>query len=163
MRQESAFDAGAKSWVGARGLMQLMPHTASFVAGDRSLKRSNKAKLFDPEFNVDLGQKYLAYLLNHDAVNGELFKLAVAYNAGPGSLQRWLNEINYDGDPLTFIESIPSRETRDFVEKVLSNFWIYRERLQQDSPSLDAIASGHAPIYLSLDAATVKVAENARH
>jgi len=162
MRQESGFDASAQSWVGARGLMQLMPRTASFVANDRSLRSRNKAKLFDPEFNVGLGQKYLTYLLEHELIKGDLFKLAVAYNAGPGNLQRWLGEMDASTDPLTFIESIPSRETRIFVEKVLSNFWIYRQRMQQDSPSLDAIASGFAPVYLSLDATTVKVAANAR-
>jgi len=109
MRQESAFNTRAKSAVGARGLMQLMPRTASFVAKDHSLRWSNTSKLFDPEFNLDLGQQYLTHLLEHDMINGDLFKLTIAYNAGPGNLSRWLKRIRYEGDPLMFIESIPSR------------------------------------------------------
>ena len=81
-------------------------------------------------------------------------------HAGPGNLRKWLRKIDHRGDPLLLIESIPSRETRNFVERVLSNFWIYRERLQQDTPSLDAVASGHAPIYLRLDSRGLKVADN---
>lgn len=161
IRQESGFNAKAKSHVGARGLMQLMPRTASYVAGDRSLRYKERNRLFDPEFNVKLGQKYVAYLLKSNVVKGDLFKLAVAYNAGPGNLAKWLKRIRHNNDPLLFIESIPSRETRIFVERVLSNFWIYRERLGQDTPSLDAVATGHWPVYLSLDKAGFRIADNA--
>ena len=163
IRQESGFNAKAKSHVGARGLMQLMPRTASYVAGDRSLRHSDRNRLFDPEFNVELGQKYVDHLLKTDIVNGDLFKLAVAYNAGPGNLSKWLKRIRHNDDPLLFIESLPSRETRIFVERVLSNFWIYRERLGQDTPSLDAVATGHWPVYLSLDNAGYRMADNARN
>ncbi len=163
MRQESGFNVRAKSPVGARGLMQLMPRTASFVAGDRSLRWRNKAKLFDPEFNLDLGQKYLGYLLDDELVKGDMFRLAVAYNAGPGNLRKWLRKAKFDGDPLLFVESIPWRESRLFVERVLTNFWIYRERFSQDSPSLDAVATGHWPIYFNLDNATKAVARNVRN
>lgn len=163
MRQESGFNTRAKSPVGARGLMQLMPRTASFVAGDRSLRRRNKSKLYDPGFNLELGQKYLTYLLRDELVKGDLFHLAVAYNAGPGNLRKWLRKAKFNGDPLLFVESIPWRESRLFVERVLTNFWIYRERLRQDSPSLDAAATGHWPIYLDLDIATNSVARNARN
>ena len=163
MRQESGFNVRAKSPVGARGLMQLMPRTASFVAGDRSLRGRNKAKLFDPEFNLDLGQKYLGLLLNDDLVKGDMFRLAVAYNAGPGNLSKWLRKAKFDSDPLLFVESIPWRESRLFVERVMTNFWIYRERFSQDSPSLDAVATGHWPIYFNLDNATKAVALNVRN
>ena len=163
MRQESGFNARAKSRVGARGLMQLMPRTASFVAGDRSLRWRNKAKLYDPEFNLELGQRYLAYLLQDELVQGDLFRLAVAYNAGPGNLKKWLLKADYADDPLLFVESIPWRESRLFVERVLTNFWIYRERLREDSPSLDAAASGHWPIYFNLDNATKSVEHDARN
>ena len=163
MRQESGFNARAKSRVGARGLMQLMPRTASFMAGDRSLHRHNKSKLYDPEFNMELGQKYLTYLLRDELIQGDLFRLAVAYNAGPGNLRKWLRRAKFDGDPLLFVESIPWLESRLFVERVLTNFWIYRERLRQDSPSLDAAASGHWPIYFKLDNATKTVARDARN
>jgi soluble lytic murein transglycosylase len=162
MRQESGFNTKAKSSVGARGLMQLMPRTASFVAQDRSLRRSNRSKLFDPEFNLELGQRYVGHLLDHELINGDLFRLAVAYNAGPGNLKKWLRNTPTD-DPLLFIESIPSRETRIFVERVLTNFWVYRERLNQDTPSLDAVATGNSPIYLALDGASLRLAANDRH
>ena len=140
--------------------MQLMPRTASHVAADRSLRRRNADKLYDPAFNLDLGQRYVTELLGDRVVRGDLFKLAVAYNAGPGNLRKWLRAIDHRNDPLLFIESIPSRETRIFVERVLANLWIYRERLSQDTPSLDAVATGHAPIYLSLDGERLKVADN---
>ncbi|MDA1098324.1 MAG: transglycosylase SLT domain-containing protein [Proteobacteria bacterium] len=163
MRQESGFDSRAISPMGARGLMQLMPRTASFVAGDRSLRRGNKSKLYDPEFNLELGQKYIAHLLQDDLIKGDLFRLAVAYNAGPGNLRKWLRTAKFDGDPLLFVESIPWRESRLFVERVLTNFWIYRERFGEDSPSLDAAATGHWPIYFNLDNTTEAVVRNARN
>ena len=161
MRQESGFNVRAKSPMGALGLMQLMPRTASYVAGDRTLHRRNKWKLYDPEYNLELGQKYLTYLLSNQLVKRDLFHLAVAYNAGPGNLRKWLRKANFDGDPLLFVESIPWRESRLFVERVLTNFWIYRERLRQDTPSLDAVATGHWPIYFNLDGATTSLARNA--
>jgi soluble lytic murein transglycosylase-like protein len=163
MRQESGFNTRAKSPMGARGLMQLMPRTASFVAGDRTLRRGNKSKLYEPAFNLALGQKYLTHLLGNERIKGDLFRLAVAYNAGPGNLRKWLRKAKFDGDPLLFVESIPWRESRLFVERVLTNFWIYRERLAQDSPSLDAVARGHWPIFFNLDDATESVARNARN
>ncbi len=160
MRQESGFVVKAKSEAGAHGLMQLMPNTASYVANDRSLKGRGKHKLLAPEFNIALGQRYLAHLLAERRVRGNLFHLAIAYNSGPSKLKRWLAKLPHGNDPLLFIESIPSRETRFFVERVLANFWIYRERLRQDTPSLDAVATGHWPIYLALDKKTFKVARH---
>ena len=160
MRQESGFNEKAKSPMGAIGLMQLMPRTASYVANDQTLHRRNKWKLYNPEYNLELGQKYLAYLLSDQSVAGDLFRLAVAYNAGPGNLRKWLRKAKFFGDPLLFIESIPWRESRLFVERVLTNFWIYRERLHQDTPSLDAVAIGHWPSFKTLDGETKSVARN---
>lgn len=162
MRQESGFRAGAKSHAGAHGLMQIMPKTASFIEGDSSYEAQGKARLLAPRHNMALGQKYLTMLLEDESVRGNLFMLAAAYNAGPGNLKRWLKTMRYDDDPLLFIESIPSRETRIFVERVVANFWIYRERLSQDSPSLDAVAAGLWPYYVALDGATMTVARHAQ-
>lgn len=162
MRQESGFRAGVKSHAGAHGLMQIMPKTASFIEGDSSYEEDGRSLLLAPRHNIALGQKYLQHLLDDDAVRGNLFMLAVAYNAGPGALRRWQKTVNYGDDPLLFIESIPSRETRIFVERVVSNFWIYRERLNQDQPSLDAVAVGLWPYYVALDKATITVARNAQ-
>ncbi|MBI4183397.1 MAG: lytic transglycosylase domain-containing protein [Proteobacteria bacterium] len=161
-RQESNFDPDAKSSAGARGLMQLMPRTASFIAEDRSLRSRHNHRLFDPGFNMSLGQRYLEHLLADGAVNGNLLLLAAAYNGGPGKLARWQQSANHGNDPLLFIESIPSAETRIFIERVLANLWIYRLRLGQRTPSLDAIAAGRWPAYVSLDGDEVRYAEARR-
>lgn len=151
IRQESRFNTNAKSPAGARGLMQLMPRTASFVAKDQTLRDGRLNELYNPQLNLDLGQRYLELLMSDDLVRGNLFMLAAAYNGGPGNLNKWLRRLDYPEDPLLFIESLPSRETRLFIERVLSNFWIYRIRLGQDVPSLDAVAAGHWPYYYALD------------
>ncbi|MEX0922096.1 MAG: lytic transglycosylase domain-containing protein [Rhodovibrionaceae bacterium] len=143
VRQESAFDPRATSGAGARGLMQLMPATASYVAGDASLRQAGgRDRLYDPSFNLALGQRYLAELLTYPSVGGDLFRLAAAYNGGPGNLEKWDAHVGAGDDPLLFIEKLPSRETRLFIERVLANLWIYRARLGQDSPSLTDLAAG---------------------
>jgi soluble lytic murein transglycosylase len=141
IRQESRFNPYAVSSTGARGLMQLLPSTARFVAG------VSESDLSKPEINVDAGQKYVRHLLRDSNVNSDLFRMAVAYNAGPGKLARWKRELGGMDDPLLFIESIPSPETRAFVERVMVNYWIYRNRMGQDAPSLDAVASYDQPSY----------------
>ena len=160
IRQESQFNSRAKSPRGARGLMQLMPRTASAMARDRNLRRRDRWRLFSPELNIELGQKYLAHLIKLEEVKGNLFLMAVAYNGGPGNLRKWRRRTNHEDDPLLFIESLPSLETRLFIERVLANFWIYRERLGQDTPSLDAVAAGNWPYYFALDVKGLRVAQN---
>ncbi|MBF0249357.1 MAG: transglycosylase SLT domain-containing protein [Alphaproteobacteria bacterium] len=147
VRQESRFNPEAKSGVGARGLMQLMPATASFVAQDRSLHRSNRSDLYDPGLNLRLGQQYITMLLEDEKIQNDLFLMAAAWNGGPGNLNKWRRKVDDLDDSLFFIESLPSRETRVFIERVLTNLWIYRDRLGQRSPSLDAVASGAWPSY----------------
>ena len=151
IRQESAFNARAESHVGARGLMQLMPRTASFIAQERALHGRGKHRLFDPEFNMALGQRYIAHLFATKEIGSDLFRLAAAYNAGPGNLRSWERSIDYRDDPLLFIESLPSRETRHFIERILTNFWIYRDRLGQPAPSLDDVVAGTWPGYVAQD------------
>jgi len=161
MRQESAFKTKAKSRDGARGLMQLMPRTASFIARDRSLRGRNRRALFTPELNLDLGQRYLKHLMETEGVEENLVMLAAAYNGGPGNLRKWLRRMKRTDDPLLFVESLPSRETRKFIRRVLGNFWIYRDRLNRQSPSLDAVAVGQWPNYTTLDA-EVRTAQTTR-
>ncbi|MGE4280576.1 MAG: lytic transglycosylase domain-containing protein [Magnetospirillum sp.] len=146
VRQESSFNPNAKSGAGASGLMQLMPATAVAIGG-----RAARDSLHVPEANLALGQKYLSKLLSEDPVNGNLLMLAAAYNAGPGKLGQWLASIKHNDDPLLFIEALPSRETRTFVERVMTNFWIYRSRMGQTSPSLDSVATGAWPLYEGMD------------
>jgi soluble lytic murein transglycosylase-like protein len=147
IRQESAFNPDAKSHAGARGLMQIMPGTASYVTGDGSLKGSQKDSLYDPALNLQLGQEYLVHLMSLGEVGNDLFRLCAAYNGGPGNLQKWQRETNFGGDPLLFIESIPAGETRDYIERVLANYWIYSARLGKPTPSLGDIANGDWPRY----------------
>ncbi len=150
MRQESKFRTKARSRVGASGLMQVMPATASYVTGDRSL-RWQRSRLYDPAFNMAVGQQYITYLLDLEPVGRSLVLLAAAYNAGPGNLQRWRRTLKTGEDPLLFIEAIPIAETRDYIERVLANLWLYRLQLGQEVPSLDALASGAWPVYEPLD------------
>jgi len=141
MRQESGFNPNAVSGAGAVGLMQLMPDTAKLVS------RNASADLRDAQTSIAIGQQYIQNLLQSDVVGGDLFLLAAAYNAGPGSLQYWKQTIRAEDDPLLFVESLPSRETRLFVERIMAGYWIYQDRLNQPSPSLDAVASGASPHY----------------
>ena len=142
VRQESRFNPLAHSGRGASGLMQLMPATATAIAGSHA-----REHLTDPEYNLEMGQRYLSKLMTEEPVNGNLMFLAAAYNAGPGKLQQWIDAFGKTDDPLLFMESLPSRQTRTFVERIMTNYWIYRGRMGLPSPSLDQIASGHWPTY----------------
>jgi soluble lytic murein transglycosylase len=152
IRQESKFDATANNrWSGAIGLMQLMPATAAHVARAAGQKLDAR-DIRDPNVNIDLGQRYIGDLLQDPSVGGNLFKLAAAYNAGPGKLARWeREEQSASTDPLLFVESIPVAETRIFVERVMTNFWIYRIKYGQSTESLDRVASGQWPVYVAQD------------
>ena len=150
-RQESYFNPRAKSGRGARGLMQLMPRTAAFIGNDKGLRRDRDQVLYDPVFNMTLGQSYIGHLLGQQQVRGDLFLLLAAYNAGPGSLARWRQKVDFRDDPLLFIESIPSPETRGYIESVLTNMWMYRLQLAQKTPALNKVAAGSWPQYQSID------------
>lgn len=161
MRQESAFNSTAHSAAGARGLMQMMPRTASEVARDRALHGGKRDKLYDPELNISLGQRYLRQMLDSDQVQGNLFYALVAYNAGPGNMARWQKTVDYRNDPLLYIETVPVQETRTYIERVIANYWAYRARLGQPSTTLSAVASGQWPIYNAMDSATVSMTNRA--
>ena len=147
MHQESMFNENAKSHKGAMGLMQIMPSTAKFISTNKEVKRNNSNILRIPEINIDVGQEYIEYLLQLKSVDNNLIFLTAAYNGGPGNLQKWQENINYLDDPLFFMESIPSRETRWFIEKVLTKYWIYKNKNGQESKSLTLLANGKNPIY----------------
>jgi soluble lytic murein transglycosylase len=151
MRAESAFDPRAESHAGARGLMQVMPATAQFIAASADLELPHGDALFEPETSILLGQAYLEHLLQRPSIGDNLIFLAVAYNAGPARVSRWQEALGSDKDPLLFLESIPMREPRVYVKKVLTNFWIYRARLGQPQPSLEALAKSRWPTYRTLD------------
>lgn len=129
-RRESAFYPYATSGVGARGLMQLMPATAKETANKSGLKYLGKKSLYDVQFNTQLGSRYYASLLERFDNNRVL--ATAAYNAGPHRVTRWLDESNGQLDVIAFIESIPFRETREYVQAVLSYRVIYQ--VKQDKP-----------------------------
>jgi soluble lytic murein transglycosylase len=146
-RQESRFQPTAISRAGARGVMQIMPETAVTLTHDRSLAGRNKDRLDNPVYNLTLAQNYLRDLL--DKQNGNLFSIAAAYNAGEGNLSKWQSLRESDTDPLLFIETIPLGETRDYIKRVMTNFWMYRLRLGEPVTGLNEAASGAWPIYHS--------------
>jgi soluble lytic murein transglycosylase len=130
-RQESAFNSAAVSPSGALGLMQLMPGTARDVAGRLGLPFVQSKLTADPAYNVALGSQYLAEMLQRF---GGSYELALAaYNAGPNRVARWLQTI---GDPrggkidmVDWIEMIPLRETRNYVQRIMESVGVYRDRL----------------------------------
>jgi soluble lytic murein transglycosylase-like protein len=83
--------------------------------------------------------------------NGNLFGLTAAYNAGLGNLSRWLAQQEGNNDPVLFIESLPSPETRDYVKRVMLNMWMYQQRFGDPALGMDDAASGNWPTYPLLD------------
>ncbi|WP_247876061.1 transglycosylase SLT domain-containing protein [Azospirillum sp. TSH100] len=161
MRQESRFDPRLVSSAGATGLMQILPSTAQHVRernADIGSDDANRDALFDPSRNMELGQRYLSELLGMPEIDGNLFLATAAYNAGPGTLARWRRDLSDITDPLLFIESLSFGETRDYVEKVMANFWIYQLRLGQETASLTAVAKGKWPGYSPMDSRPAQVA-----
>jgi soluble lytic murein transglycosylase-like protein len=152
--QESRFNAAAVSPAGARGLLQIMPATASFVANDPSLGGEAAHRLHDPGLSLELGQRYVHHLARLEVVEGNLIRLLAAYNAGPGNLAKWLPASSHRDDPFLFIESIPFDETRGFVQQVLAYSWIYASRLGLPAPSLDQMAAGSFPKFSGTEEVT---------
>lgn len=118
IKQESAFSSDAVSSVGAMGLMQLMPFTA--VAVDGQIEQS---KLTDPKTNIKLGTTYLAELIQKFSGNW-VYALA-GYNAGPHRVDKWIKEGGAKLGMTEFIESIPYKETRDYVATIVRNYYWY--------------------------------------
>jgi soluble lytic murein transglycosylase-like protein len=139
-----------------------MPDTAAFIARDGKISGGTQNRLYEPDINLMLGQRYIDILMRDPAVDGDLFRMVVAWNAGPGSLGKWMKSVKHNNDPLLFIESVPSPETRNFVERVLTNYWVYRERFNQPINSLDSVAAGKWPVYVADRSDTVELAEDER-
>ena len=133
IRQESEFDLRANSHAGAKGLMQLMPYTAKLVSKQAKLPYSKSRLTTDPEYNINLGSHYIAGLiLQYDGA----YPFAVAaYNAGPNRVKYW-KKINKDPqkkqiDYVDWVELIKFRETRNYVQRVLENYNVYRYILEK--------------------------------
>jgi soluble lytic murein transglycosylase len=127
MRQESRFEAQIRSSAGAIGLMQIMPDTGSWIASKKGLTNYN---LDNPADNISFGTWYLDY--THSRYGDNSMLAVASYNAGPGAVAGWV-ESRGVGDPDEFVNSIPYEETRDYVSKVLGNYWNY---LRLYSPSV---------------------------
>ena len=133
-RRESEFDHRVSSRVGAEGLMQLMPGTASDMARDLGIEHDRSRVLSDWAYNARLGSAYLAYLA--DRFDGNIVMMSAGYNAGPTRPDRWIEKF---GDPrrgemdvVDWIEHIPFRETRNYVMRVAESLPVYRARLGRD-------------------------------
>lgn len=121
-RRESTFIPTAKSSVGALGLMQIMPNTAKQIAG----RRVTEQQLFTPDININYGTYYLNYLLKN---HGNVVFATAAYNAGPSRIKAWRPK--YGPVPMdVWIETIPFKETRDYVKNVLMYYQIYSLKMQ---------------------------------
>ncbi|MCE0493218.1 transglycosylase SLT domain-containing protein [Vibrio salinus] len=126
-RQESAMDKSARSPVGARGLMQVMPNTAKYAARKYRLDYRRRSDLYDPEKNIEIGTRYLDELLKK--YDGNRILAFAAYNAGPRRVDNWLNKSSGSLDVYRFIESIPFKETRGYVQNILMFETYYRSLL----------------------------------
>ena len=148
IRQESEFDMSANSHAGAKGLMQLMPYTAKLVSKQAKLPYSKSRLTSDPEYNINLGSHYIACLiLDYDGA----YPFAIAaYNAGPNRVKYWKkinqnpqkNQIDY----VNWIELIKFKETRNYVQRVLENYNVYRYILEKKPIKMKNFYLNH-PLY----------------
>ncbi|MBT9240129.1 murein transglycosylase [Vibrio splendidus] len=126
-RQESAMDSEARSPVGARGIMQIMPKTAQYTANKHKIKYQGSDDLYDVGKNIEIGSHYLDGLLaQYD--NNRIFAFA-AYNAGPSRVKQWRSRSDEKLDAFAFIEMIPFKETRGYVQNILMFETYYRDIL----------------------------------
>ena len=132
--QESNFRPAVVSPAGARGLMQIMPAAARDHAGAIGV-RGDARDLSRPGVNLAFGQRHLQMLQNSPATQGLLPKIMAAYNAGLTPVTRWNYQVQDQGDPLLYMESIPYWETRGYVGIVMRNYWMYERQAGAGSGS----------------------------
>jgi soluble lytic murein transglycosylase len=146
IRAESAWTTDAKSGANAYGLMQLLPGTAAKVAKENKISYNGAADLFDADTNIALGTRYLSQVAAR--FDGSTWLGSAAYNAGPEAVDRWVNARD-TLDPDFFIETIPYKETREYVSRVLAFSVIYDWRLhgkvQTLSSRLPRIGQAYEP------------------
>lgn len=137
-RQESAWNPKVRSPVGASGLMQIMPGTATHTVKMFNIPGySSPSQLLDPDTNINIGTSYLQYVYQQFG-NNRIFASA-AYNAGPGRVRTWLGNSAGRIDAVAFVESIPFSETRGYVKNVLAYDAYYRYFMgQKDTLMSDA-------------------------
>ena len=137
-RQESQFDPQAQSSVGARGLMQMMPATAQRTARRVSASFDPDRLTSDPAYNARLGQAHLGELM--EDWRGSYILAFASYNAGGGNVKKWIDAYGDPRkggvDPIDWVERIPFTETRNYVQRVMENLQVYRNRLDGKSALL---------------------------
>lgn len=129
IRQESMLDSHARSPVGARGLMQIMPNTGRYIAQKLNDRWQSENSLLNPDINIRYGAYYFKNLL--DTFNGHVALATAAYNAGPGKVKKWLPILRPTPADV-WVETIPYKETRKYVTSVLSYIIIYQYRIQRN-------------------------------
>jgi soluble lytic murein transglycosylase-like protein len=130
--------------------MQLTPEAAARAAGDDKLK-ADMRPLFDPAFNLRVGQDYVTWLMDR-AVGYDLLRVVAAYNGGAGMVQRTAQMLGPEAaDPLLLLEALPPLETRNYVQKVLAGYWTYKTMFGEETPSLDTLAGGAQTVDARLD------------
>lgn len=163
---ESNFNPEAESSVGALGMMQIRPRTASFVTTKHvsfdehglavfHVSPEMERRLYDPAYNLEVGQLYMLYLA--DAVSkaggvdaekgGDLLRVLASYNAGPQAIVHWESLQNEQHDPLYYVETLPNTETRHYVHKVMTATWLYAYHMGLDVPSLRALSEAQWPSF----------------
>jgi soluble lytic murein transglycosylase len=142
MREESWFDSRAVSWVGARGLLQIMPSTGRDLARRVGLQRFDRADLFDPDLNIRLGSFYLRALL--DELDREPALALSAYNAGKGNALRWKKGLDGDFDVDRYVAGISYLETYNYVQRVTRTYAIYRHLYGELVPRLGELHGGES-------------------
>ncbi len=143
-RKESKFNATAISYSGAYGLLQMMPATAALIESDSSFS-AKPGQLLKPAVNLRVGQDYIEKLSGSPIVSGDLLRTIAAYNGGPRPVKDALDSLGPDADALLVMESIPVAQTRQYVEEVAANYWIYRQLMGKKSETL-AMAAGDAKL-----------------
>lgn len=147
IRQETEFDPASVSSAGARGLMQVMPESASHLATLNGLGYSLSGLIQDPTYNMELGMTELSRDLAD--WGGSYVLAAAAYNAGPGNVRKWIaiygDPRDARVDPIDWIEQIPFSETRNYVQRVLENVEVYRNRLSGRDEPLQILTDLYRP------------------
>nr|CAD6610535.1 lytic transglycosylase [Rhizobium sp. TCK] len=162
-RQESAFNPTAVSPANARGLLQLLPSTAKAVAKRHGLPYAPEKLTSDPGFNATLGAHYLGEQI--DSFGGSYILTFIAYNAGPRRVGEWIARY---GDPrgkpidevIDWIERIPFPETRNYVQRIMENYQVYKARLGQTTDIVADLRDGRQHPDATVEITDVSLAEN---
>lgn len=137
---ESSFRADAESGVGARGLMQVMPDTALWVAGKLGRTNFQPDQLFQPETNIQFGCWYLNYL--SQLFSGDPVLVTSAYHAGQGTVKSWLQDKALSADGISIpLESLPDGPTKSYAKKVTSDYGIYKALFYNEETAVGSLGA----------------------